>query len=105
MIGNKLRIREIAPGLVELVAMGTAVQKAPPGTAPETERLPPQAVITDASARKKDNVQGLMSAVSPMARAQATTRFGGKTLVGALLAGIIALSCFLFELFLAIQRR
>ena len=105
VIGNKLRIREIAPGLVELVAMGTAVQKAPPGTAPETERLPPQAVITDASARKKDNVQGLMSAVSPMARAQATTRFGGKTLVGALLAGIIALSCFLFELFLAIQRR
>ena len=46
VIGNRLMIRELSPGLIEVVAIGTAVKRAP-GFEPETPQLIPQAVITE----------------------------------------------------------
>jgi uncharacterized protein YbjQ (UPF0145 family) len=46
VIGANLHIRELSPGLIEVVAVGTAVRPAPE-MAPETPNLIPQAIITD----------------------------------------------------------
>ncbi|MCB9684983.1 MAG: heavy metal-binding domain-containing protein [Alphaproteobacteria bacterium] len=46
VIGNKLSIREIGQGLVEVMAVGTAVKRAE-GLAPTTPVLPPQAIIVE----------------------------------------------------------
>jgi uncharacterized protein YbjQ (UPF0145 family) len=46
VIGSKLIITELQPGLLEILAIGTAVRKME-GTTPETPELIPQAVITD----------------------------------------------------------
>jgi uncharacterized protein YbjQ (UPF0145 family) len=46
VIGNKLRIVELSPGLIEIMAIGTAVRRAE-GMAPTTAALIPQALIVD----------------------------------------------------------
>ncbi len=46
VIGNRLQIRELSPGLIEVVAVGTAVRKLP-GVAPHSAALPFQAVVRD----------------------------------------------------------
>jgi len=46
VIGNRLQIRELAPGLIEVVAVGTAVRRSP-GIAPHSSTLPIQAVVRD----------------------------------------------------------
>jgi uncharacterized protein YbjQ (UPF0145 family) len=46
VVGNKLIIKELSPGLIEIIAVGTAVRRAE-GFAPQSEVLPPQAVIVD----------------------------------------------------------
>ena len=46
VIGNKLSIRELAPGLIEVVAIGTAVKRME-GMAPASPALIPQAIILD----------------------------------------------------------
>jgi len=47
VVSTRLTIREIGQGMVELVAVGTAVRRAPPELEAETETLIPQAVISD----------------------------------------------------------
>jgi uncharacterized protein YbjQ (UPF0145 family) len=46
VIGNRLQIRELSPGLIEVVAVGTAVRRAS-GVAPHSPALPVQAVARD----------------------------------------------------------
>jgi hypothetical protein len=46
VIGNRLQIRELAPGLIEVVAVGTAVRKVD-GIAPRSQTLPFQAIVRD----------------------------------------------------------
>jgi uncharacterized protein YbjQ (UPF0145 family) len=46
VIGNRLQIRELSPGLIEVVALGTAVRRVE-GIAPHSQTLPIQAVVRD----------------------------------------------------------
>jgi uncharacterized protein YbjQ (UPF0145 family) len=46
VVGNRLQIRELSPGLIEVVAVGTAVQRLA-GIAPRSATLPVQAVVRD----------------------------------------------------------
>lgn len=46
VIGNRLQIRELSPGLIEVVAVGTAVRRLT-GIAPHSAALPVQAVVRD----------------------------------------------------------
>lgn len=46
VIGNRLQIRELSPGLIEVVAVGTAVRRLT-GVAPPGATLPIQAVVRD----------------------------------------------------------
>ncbi|MDW8244992.1 MAG: heavy metal-binding domain-containing protein [Sandaracinaceae bacterium] len=47
VIGNRLTIRELSPGLIEVIGLGTAVVRAPQGLRPESQMLPPQAVLRE----------------------------------------------------------
>jgi len=46
VIGNRLQIRELSPGLIEVVAVGTAVRRMA-GIAPFSQSLPIQAIVRD----------------------------------------------------------
>src|SRR5450432_478412 len=46
VIGNRLQIRELSPGLIEVVAVGTAVRRAN-GVTPHSPALPFQAIVRD----------------------------------------------------------
>lgn len=46
VIGNRLQIRELSPGLIEVVAVGTAVRRLP-GITPHSASLPVQAIVRD----------------------------------------------------------
>jgi uncharacterized protein YbjQ (UPF0145 family) len=52
VIGNKLSIRELGGGLVEVMAVGTAVVRRE-GIAPATPALPPQAIIVETSSLER----------------------------------------------------
>lgn len=77
VIGNRLQIKEIGSGMVEVVAIGTAVRRAE-HMKPQTPQLIPQAVIAlkSTSAQEK-NVHGLSAPTQPMMIAQAGTRQAG----------------------------
>ncbi|MCA9575171.1 MAG: heavy metal-binding domain-containing protein, partial [Myxococcales bacterium] len=92
VIGNRLQIREIGSGLVEVVALGTAVRRGPEGMRPQTPQLIPQAVIVDKSSRKTDeSVTGLGAPLGgPMARAQHAQNSAGARAVG-LIVGLFTL--------------
>jgi uncharacterized protein YbjQ (UPF0145 family) len=46
VIGNRLQIRELSPGLIEVVAIGTAVRRLD-GITPHSQSLPFQAIVRD----------------------------------------------------------
>ena len=46
VIGNRLQIRELSPGLIEVVAVGTAVRRLQ-GVTPHSASLPVQAIVRD----------------------------------------------------------
>jgi len=46
VIGNRLQIRELSPGLIEVVAVGTAVRRMS-GITPHSQTLPVQAIVRD----------------------------------------------------------
>jgi len=72
VLGNKLMIREMAQGMIEIVAIGTAVKRAPSAQAtPATQPLIPQAVIVERdSLEQSGDIAGLNPAVSPMRAAR-----------------------------------
>ncbi len=53
VIGNKLQIRELGPGLIEVMAIGTSVTRAT-NMAPKTPLLIPQAIIVDRQDMEND---------------------------------------------------
>lgn len=55
VVGNKLAIRELAPGLLEIMALGTAVRRAE-GFLPATPALIPQAIIVDRDSTEETGV-------------------------------------------------
>jgi uncharacterized protein YbjQ (UPF0145 family) len=63
VVGNRLTIMEIAPGLVEVVALGTAVRRAE-GMLPESPNLLPQAIIVDRDALETKSSLPTMPATS-----------------------------------------
>lgn len=95
VIGNRLQIREIGSGLVEIVAIGTAVRRAGPEMRPQTPQLIPQAVITDKSSSAQEaSVAGMGTAVAPMGIARGAAQQGGSQLIGVAIALImIFFSC------------
>jgi uncharacterized protein YbjQ (UPF0145 family) len=82
VVGNRLTIRELSPGLIEVVAIGTAVRRAPAGAGfePHTPQLMPQAVTSSAGLTKLDFASALPSlpALSPMTGAGSFQRSVGR---------------------------
>jgi uncharacterized protein YbjQ (UPF0145 family) len=96
VIGNRLQIKEIGSGLVEVVAIGTAVKRAE-NMKPETPQLIPQAVITTKSgAQQEKSVLGLGAPAQPMAWAQRGTRqAGSQALIGIIIVVFwLFITCF-----------
>jgi uncharacterized protein YbjQ (UPF0145 family) len=95
VLGNKLQIRELAQGMIEIVAVGTAVRRAPsPQARPASPALIPQAVIVERDALEKDeDIQGINPAVSPMRTARALPQRGclGPLVI---LAFVVLMMCF-----------
>ncbi len=87
VIGNRLQIREIGSGMVEVVALGTAVRRAPAGMVPQTDALIPQAVIIDKGSRRLSESVSLLAPLGggPMGNAQKLTMRGGQQTIGALI--------------------
>jgi len=76
VLGNKLQIREIAQGMIEIVAVGTAVRRASGTQAqPATPQLIAQAVIVERdSLEANEDIAGMRVAVSPMGTARGVPR-------------------------------
>jgi hypothetical protein len=86
VIGNRLMIQEIGSGLVEVVAIGTAVSRAD-FTRPVSPVLIPQAVISDKSSRADEaSFQG----VSPMRAPMDLSRGVATQSAGSPIAALIA---------------
>jgi len=96
VMGNRLQIREMGSGMVEVIAIGTAVRRASGGMKPATPQLIPQAVITDKSSRDEaDAVTGLaVGGAGPMAAARG--RIGGAGGAARLIPIIFTLAIFVF---------
>ncbi len=64
VVGSKLRIRELSPGLIEIMAVGTAVRRAE-GARPASPTLLPQAMMVepDALRVRGDGMAGVMPSV------------------------------------------
>jgi len=94
VIGNRLQIREMGSGLVEVIAIGTSVRRAAQGMEPATPALIPQAVIVDKASRSNaGGVTGLsVGGAGPMGRARQGATGAGSRLVGV----IVALFIFVF---------
>ncbi len=65
VIGNRLMIRELAAGMIEVVAIGTAVRRAQ-GFTPQTPQLIPQAVISERQSLSFDQALPGMPNLSPV---------------------------------------
>jgi uncharacterized protein YbjQ (UPF0145 family) len=89
VIGNKLSIRELSPGLIEVMAVGTAVRKIP-GIEPASPALIPQAIIVE-----QDSIESLLKRADPMVAAVAAHNVQGSARraqgAAGLLVGLIVL--------------
>lgn len=82
VVGNRLHIRELSQGMIEIIATGTALRRMD-GIAPQSEHLIPQAMI-----REDDSLS--LGAVMPVAMGIGTSASamagGGRSIVGCGLA-------------------
>ncbi len=78
VIGNRLHIRELSAGLIEIIAVGTAIRRAS-GVQPSSEALPPQAVITEPEALRisGSGMAGVMGSVQMAAAMRRRARPAG----------------------------
>ena len=89
VIGNRLQIREIGSGMVEVVALGTAMKRRP-DMPPASPLLIPQAVIVDKGSRKvNESIQTLTPVVSPMNRARKMGGVASSQLIGCIASIIL----------------
>jgi uncharacterized protein YbjQ (UPF0145 family) len=99
VIGNKLQIREIGSGLIEIVAVGTAVRRGDDRFKTETPQLIPQAVIVDRGSQgTEQSFNGVAPAVAPMQVANQGAQMAGNQAIGC----IISLLFFGFILFISV---
>jgi uncharacterized protein YbjQ (UPF0145 family) len=99
VIGNKLQIREIGSGLIEIVAVGTAVRRGDDRFKTETPQLIPQAVIVDRGSQgTEQSFNGVAPAVAPMQVANQGAQMAGNQAIGR----IISLLFFGFILFISV---
>jgi uncharacterized protein YbjQ (UPF0145 family) len=82
VIGANLHIRELSPGLIEVVAIGTAARPAA-DMAPQTPNLIPQAVITD---REVFNLGAAMPGVMGSVEGAMAARRQGRRALGCFVA-------------------
>ncbi len=87
VIGANLHIRELSPGLIEVVAIGTAARPAQE-MAPESQNLIPQAVITD---REVFNLGSAMPGVMGSVEGAMRARRQAPALVGCMIAMIMVI--------------
>lgn len=78
VIGNKLSVRELAPGLIEVMAIGTAVRRIE-GITPSSPALIPQAIILERDSLEADSVTRSDPAIAVNAL-QNTRQLGGNAL-------------------------
>lgn len=94
VMSTRLTIREIGSGLVELVAIGTAVRKAPTGMEPQSPQLIPQALILDSGSRARGaSVDTLVNPVAPMGVARQGSVQASGAVVAILVLFVVMLSC------------
>ncbi len=88
VMSTRLQIREIGQGLVEIVAIGTAVRRALPGMEPQSPQLIPQALILDRGFTDgEESVQGLApGGAAPMQLARQGVQGGSQQLLGCVIA-------------------
>lgn len=90
VIGNKLQIREIGSGMIEVVAVGTAVRRGDESFRPASPQLIPQAVIVDGGARGSEaSIDGLAPIVAPMAVVNAGAHVARNQAFGCLWAIVV----------------
>jgi uncharacterized protein YbjQ (UPF0145 family) len=79
VIGNKLRIVELSPGLIEIMAIGTAVRRVE-GMAPASTALIPQALIVerDTIEAKRTLQESRLSAVASASVAASATQWASR---------------------------
>lgn len=100
VIGNKLHIREIGNGLIEVVAVGTAVRRGDERFKTQTPQLPPQAVIVDDSSHLSERSLSAFP-VMPYG-AQPGYGGGGASPAGQLIGCFIAVGVIFFMMLIPI---
>lgn len=99
VIGNRLQIREIGSGLIEIVAIGTAVRRMDATTQPLMRPASPtlivQAVITEkSSAAQEASIAGMSAAPAAMGVARGRGQQGGNPILGLLIMLVfMVISC------------
>lgn len=92
VIGNRLQIRELAPGLIEVFAVGTAIRKLGNMTT-LSENLPPQALVVEAASLvAMPNAPTTEIASTPLPRQN-------KSLIGSIVGFIIVMIYILIMIF------
>ncbi len=89
VVGNKLSIRELAPGLLEIMALGTAVRRAE-GFRPMTPALIPQAIIVDRDSTEETGVSRADGGASALAGQQLQRLGAARGQAGGCVAVLIA---------------
>ncbi len=98
VIGNKLTIMELAPGLIEVVAVGTAIRRAK-DMLPATAALIPQAVIIEESSLKmKARPEGAQLAAALVNTGAAEGFRRGASPLGCMIALVIFAAMTLFSI-------
>ncbi|MCU0674690.1 MAG: YbjQ family protein, partial [Myxococcota bacterium] len=87
VMSTRLEIREIGQGLVEIVAIGTAVVPAAPSMQPQTPQLLPQALVADGD--HDDSIETLGFATAPMQMVRSGAGAAGQQTLGCLIALIM----------------
>jgi uncharacterized protein YbjQ (UPF0145 family) len=86
VIGSRLHIMELAPGLIEIMAIGTAVKQTE-GMSPESAQLIPQAIILDRETVELGPLQHAAGTSSPHPPRQVQNP--GQQLVGCVIAMVV----------------
>jgi len=88
VIGNRLSIRELGPGLIEVVAIGTAMRREP-NMRPASPQLPPQAIIVERA--QEDNDPFVANDPNPLATTMRNTRQvsgGARAIIGLIFGAV-----------------
>lgn len=105
VIGNRLQIREIGSGLIEVVALGTAVRRGNEATRPKSPTLIPQAVINAPNSEAQGaNLQGLASWAAPQHGPQGVQQTGAQLVALLIVVFMFAMVCMVSALGLFLSR-